>query len=80
MDDIGHGIRSGGTPRQKQRAPSQSSIQAPVAVAVAVAASSVVGPAPTTKPPTPPQSTRTAPKGIKHTSKTKQTQTIFLVK
>lgn len=59
LDEIGHGIRSGGTPRQKQRAPSQSSIQA----SVAIAPNSVVGPAPTTKPPTPPQSVRTATKG-----------------
>lgn len=59
LDEIGHGVRSGGTPRQKQRAPSQSSIQTPVAIP----ASSIVGPAPTTKPPTPPQSARTATKG-----------------
>lgn len=60
MDDIGHGIRSAGTPRQKQRGSSQGSIQS----ISALSANSMVGPAPTTKPPTPPQVTRTGSKGI----------------
>lgn len=56
FDDVGHGIRSGSTPRQKQRGSSQGSIQS-------LTANSIVGPAPTTKPPTPPQVTRTGSKG-----------------
>ncbi|KAI4458944.1 abl interactor family member [Holotrichia oblita] len=60
LDDIGHGIRSAGTPRQKQRGSSQGSIQS----ISALSANSMVGPAPTTKPPTPPQVTRTGSKGI----------------
>ncbi|KAI4458948.1 abl interactor family member [Holotrichia oblita] len=58
LDDIGHGIRSAGTPRQKQRGSSQGSIQS----ISALSANSMVGPAPTTKPPTPPQVTRTGSK------------------
>lgn len=61
MDDIGHGIRSGNTPRiQKQRGSSQGSIQSLGGMSTN---SSMVGPAPTTKPPTPPQVTRTGSKG-----------------
>ncbi|KAI4458950.1 abl interactor family member [Holotrichia oblita] len=60
LDDIGHGIRSAGTPRQKQRGSSQGSIQS----ISALSANSMVGPAPTTKPPTPPQVTRTGSKEI----------------
>lgn len=50
-----------GTPRQKQRGSSQGSIQS----ISALSANSMVGvgPAPTTKPPTPPQVSRTASKG-----------------
>ncbi|XP_071444191.1 abl interactor 2 [Hetaerina americana] len=60
LDDIGHGVKatSGGTPRAK-RGSSQGSIQSigpPPAAVAAMGAS--VGPAPTTKPPTPPQSIR----------------------
>ncbi|GJQ82950.1 putative Abl-interactor HHR [Trypoxylus dichotomus] len=55
LDDIGHGIRSAGTPRQKQRGSSQGSIQS----ITALCANPMVGPAPTTKPPTPPQVSRT---------------------
>lgn len=61
LDDIGHGVRSGGTPRQKQRGSSQGSIQS---IASAAANNVMVGPAPTTKPPTPPQVSRTGSKGI----------------
>lgn len=60
LDEIGHGIRSSGTPRQKQRGSSQGSIQSVSAISMN---SSTVGPAPTTKPPTPPQVTRTGSKG-----------------
>lgn len=61
MDDIGHGIRCGNTPRiQKQRGSSQGSIQSLGGMSTN---SSMVGPAPTTKPPTPPQVTRTGSKG-----------------
>ncbi|KRT80513.1 SH3 domain-containing protein [Oryctes borbonicus] len=60
LDDIGHGIRSSGTPRQKQRGSSQGSIQS----ITALCGNSMVGPAPTTKPPTPPQVSRTGSKGI----------------
>lgn len=59
MDEIGHGVRSIGTPRQKQRGSSQGSIQS----VAAAAANTIVGPAPTTKPPTPPQVSRAASKG-----------------
>ncbi|XP_022909194.1 abl interactor 2 [Onthophagus taurus] len=55
LDEIGHGVRSSGTPRQKQRGSSQGSIQS----ISAMSTNSTVGPAPTTKPPTPPQVTRT---------------------
>lgn len=59
FDDIGHGIKSAGTPKSK-RGGSQSSVHS-------LGASStgsnlivaMVGPAPTTKPPTPPQVGRT---------------------
>lgn len=60
FDDIGHGVRSAGTPRQKQRGSSQGSIHS--MTTVAMAANSMVGPAPTTKPPTPPQVSRTSSK------------------
>lgn len=56
FDEVGHGIRNSGTPRQKQRISSQGSVQS--------LSSNSVGPAPTTKPPTPPQVTRTGSKGI----------------
>lgn len=52
LDDVGHGIRTSFTPRTKQRGPSQSSIQSLSGPGV------LVGPAPTTKPPTPPQPAR----------------------
>jgi abl interactor 2 len=58
FDEIGHGVRSSGTPRQKQRGSSQGSIQS----ISAMSANSMVGPAPTTKPPTPPQVSRTSSK------------------
>lgn len=58
FDDIGHGIRSGGTPRQKQRGSSQGSIQS----LNSIQGNPMVGPAPTTKPPTPPQVSRTSSK------------------
>nr|CAH7730674.1 unnamed protein product [Callosobruchus chinensis] len=57
FDDIGHGVRSGGTPRQKQRGSSQGSIQSLNSMS-----GNMVGPAPTTKPPTPPQVSRTSSK------------------
>lgn len=60
-DDIGHGARSIGTPRQKQRGSSQGSIQSVNSI------NNSVGPAPTTKPPTPPQATRAAPKVVSGT-------------
>lgn len=61
LDDIGHGVRSGNTPRQiKQRGSSQGSIQS----IAATSGGNTVGPAPTTKPPTPPQVTRTGSKGL----------------
>ncbi|XP_017787238.1 PREDICTED: abl interactor 2 isoform X2 [Nicrophorus vespilloides] len=60
LDDIGHGVRSASTPRiQKQRGSSQGSIQS---IGGMSTNSSMVGPAPTTKPPTPPQVTRTGSK------------------
>lgn len=62
LDDVGHGVRIGGTPRQKQRGSSQGSIQSIGGVSLNSAI--MVGPAPTTKPPTPPQVTRTGSKGI----------------
>ncbi|KDR07257.1 abl interactor 2-like isoform X1 [Zootermopsis nevadensis] len=61
LDDIGHGVRTtstGGTPRSKQRGSSQGSIQSLGSVS-ATGMGPVVGPAPTTKPPTPPQVVRT---------------------
>ncbi|CAG9818242.1 unnamed protein product [Phaedon cochleariae] len=58
FDDIGHGVRSGGTPRQKQRGSSQGSIQS----LNSMGGNPMVGPAPTTKPPTPPQVSRTSSK------------------
>lgn len=58
FDDIGHGIRSGGTPRQKQRGSSQGSIHS----LNSLSGNPMVGPAPTTKPPTPPQVSRTSSK------------------
>lgn len=46
LDDVGHGVRNT-TPRMRQRGTSQSSIQS-------INLAQGVGPAPTTKPPTPP--------------------------
>ena len=60
LDDIGHGVRfaSGlNTTRTKQRGPSQSSIQSVGTISQGSAVQ--LGPAPTTKPPTPPQAMRT---------------------
>ncbi|XKL60765.1 hypothetical protein PGB90_007822 [Kerria lacca] len=54
LDEIGHGIRSV-TPRLRQRGTSQSSIQS---LNNSTSAAPVVGPAPTTKPPTPPAAVR----------------------
>lgn len=63
LDDIGHGIRSTGTPRQqKQRGSSQGSIQSVVGMN-SMSSGNSVGPPPTTKPPTPPQVSRTSSKG-----------------
>ena len=60
FDDVGHGIRGIGTPRAKQRGGSQSSVQSLGASSTGSGlASAIVGPAPTTKPPTPPQAGRT---------------------
>lgn len=61
LDDIGHGVRNGGTPRSKQRGGSQGSVQSlgGASTASALMAAATVGPAPTTKPPTPPQTVRT---------------------
>lgn len=57
LDDIGHGVRLAGSQRQRpQRGSSQGSIQSVNSAAM------IVGPAPTTKPPTPPQVTRTGSK------------------
>ncbi|KAF7267756.1 tyrosine kinase Abl isoform X2 [Rhynchophorus ferrugineus] len=56
FDEIGHGVRSGGTPRQKQRGSSSGSIHS----VNSIPGNSMVGPAPTTKPPTPPQVSRTS--------------------
>jgi hypothetical protein len=61
LDDIGHGVRTtstGGTPRSKQRGSSQGSIQSLGSVSMS-GMGALVGPAPTTKPPTPPQTVRT---------------------
>jgi len=66
LDDIGHGIRSlttGNTPRSKQRGSSQGSIQSlgaggSAATLAGQLGAAAVGPAPTTKPPTPPQAVR----------------------
>lgn len=52
-DEIGHGARSNGTPKQKQRGSSHGSIQSLNSMV-----GNSVGPAPTTKPPTPPQVSR----------------------
>ncbi|XP_074039144.1 abl interactor 1 [Leptinotarsa decemlineata] len=60
FDDIGHGVRGGGTPRQKQRGSSQGSIHSLNSLSANSMAG--VGPAPTTKPPTPPQVSRTSSK------------------
>lgn len=64
LDEIGHGIRSTGTPRQqKQRGSSQGSIQSVIGLAsLANITGNSVGPPPTTKPPTPPQVSRTSSK------------------
>ncbi|XP_039290526.1 abl interactor 2 isoform X2 [Nilaparvata lugens] len=63
LDDIGHGVRSGNTPRSKVRGSSQGSIQSLSGAGgggggVPVSAAAMVGPAPTTKPPTPPSAIR----------------------
>ncbi|KAK7604180.1 hypothetical protein V9T40_004453 [Parthenolecanium corni] len=55
LDEIGHGVRSA-TPRLRQRGTSQSSIQSLNSSGGAPGA--IVGPAPTTKPPTPPAAVR----------------------
>lgn len=54
LDEIGHGVRSA-TPRLRQRGTSQSSIQS---LNSSTSATTNVGPAPTTKPPTPPAAVR----------------------
>nr|CAD7438306.1 unnamed protein product [Timema bartmani]CAD7453592.1 unnamed protein product [Timema tahoe]CAD7588105.1 unnamed protein product [Timema genevievae] len=63
LDDLGHGVKAttGGTPRTKQRGSSQGSIQSlgSVSTTAAMMVGPMVGPAPTTKPPTPPQAVRT---------------------
>lgn len=60
LDDIGHGVRSCGTPRSKQRGGSQGSVQSLGAASTGSGlGAAMVGPAPTTKPPTPPQTVRT---------------------
>ncbi|XP_011503787.1 PREDICTED: abl interactor 2 [Ceratosolen solmsi marchali] len=60
FDDIGHGVRGTETPRIKQRGGSQSSVQSLGASSTGSGLiSNIVGPAPTTKPPTPPQVGRT---------------------
>ncbi|CAD6216210.1 GSCOCG00004429001-RA-CDS [Cotesia congregata] len=60
LDDIGHGVRSGGTPRSKQRGSSQGSVQSLGGTSTnSGITAAMVGPAPTTKPPTPPQVART---------------------
>lgn len=51
LDDIGHGVRTSITPRSKQRGPTGSG-------GSASSLGVLVGPAPTTKPPTPPQTSR----------------------
>ena len=58
LDDIGHGVRTltGGGLRGKQRGSSAGSLQSMGAVPGIVGPN--VGPAPTTKPPTPPQAVR----------------------
>ncbi|CAH1100435.1 unnamed protein product [Psylliodes chrysocephalus] len=61
FDEIGHGVRSAGTPRQKQRGSSQGSIQSLNSMQ-GMQGNPMVGPAPTTKPPTPPQVSRTSSK------------------
>lgn len=61
MDEIGHGVRfvSGvNSNRTKQRGPSQGSIQS--IGAISQGSGVQLGPAPTTKPPTPPQAMRTS--------------------
>lgn len=59
LDDIGHGVRtlSGSGLRGKQRGSSAGSLQSMGAVPVSSVGPNV-GPAPTTKPPTPPQAVR----------------------
>ena len=59
LDDIGHGVRGTGTPRSKQSGGSQGSVQNLGPVQTSTSTSNMVGPAPTTKPPTPPQVGRT---------------------
>jgi abl interactor 2 len=59
FDGIGHGVRSVGTPKAK-RGGSQSNVQnLAISSTGSGLISSMVGPAPTTKPPTPPQAGRT---------------------
>ncbi|XP_026481898.1 abl interactor 2 isoform X2 [Ctenocephalides felis] len=59
LDEVGHGVRTDHL-RHKQRGTSQGSIQSIGAASIVSAATSAnaVGPAPTTKPPTPPQAAR----------------------
>ncbi|XP_012221622.1 abl interactor 2 isoform X1 [Linepithema humile] len=60
LDEIGHGVRNCGTPRSKQRGGSQGSVQSLGAASTGSGlGAAMVGPAPTTKPPTPPQTVRT---------------------
>lgn len=60
LDDIGHGIRNTETSKAKQRGGSQSSVQSLGGSSTGSGLTlAVVGPAPTTKPPTPPQAGRT---------------------
>ncbi|KAF7987683.1 hypothetical protein HCN44_003546 [Aphidius gifuensis] len=60
LDDIGHGVRCSGTPRSKQRGGSQGSVQSLGGISTGTNhAAVIVGPPPTTKPPTPPQPART---------------------
>ncbi|KAJ8687178.1 hypothetical protein QAD02_022972 [Eretmocerus hayati] len=60
FDEIGHGVRSRDNANIQQRGGSQSSTQSLEASSTGSGlASAMVGPAPTTKPPTPPQAGRT---------------------
>lgn len=62
LDEIGHGVRSGEMMKSKQRGGSQGSVQSLASAsanAAVLVGPNIVGPAPTTKPPTPPQAART---------------------